>query len=175
MPWLAVWKLFQWIYRVPRESWLPSEASKWVHIVPFPPFSELSLFSSLAAGEWGHIFCQDFVVFPRGKSTLSVLRHFLSFVAKPCFAAEMSASNQRSVGFWEESWGRQSGGNSMVPIRLLKTKCSCVLLLAECNLSAPASPQEAGTDQSQPSQKVPVAKQLEEHDTLPPPCSQAHC
>ena len=62
----------------------------------------------------------------------------------------------------------------MVPIMLLQTKHSCVLLLAECNLSAPTSPQDAGTDGSQPSQeKVLVAKQLEERGVLPPAHLQA--
>lgn len=57
----------------------------------------------------------------------------------------------------------------MVAITFLKTKYSCMLLLAECNLSAPTSPQEARTDCSQPSQeKVPVAEQLEKCDMLPP-------
>lgn len=62
----------------------------------------------------------------------------------------------------------------MVPVTLLKTKYSCMLLLAECNLSAPTSPQEARTDCSQPfREKVPVAEQLEKHDMLPPARFQA--
>lgn len=49
-----------------------------------------------------------------------------------------------------------------------------MLLLAECNLSAPTSPQEARTDCSQLSQeKVPVAEQLEKCDVWPPTCFQA--
>lgn len=64
MPRLAVWKLFQWICRVPRETWLPSEASKWVHIVPFALFWAFPLFLTSSRGVMAYLMPR-FRRFPR--------------------------------------------------------------------------------------------------------------